>query len=86
MCVCLITSLSNKSKQVYRSECGLWRIKMKTLLVHQGFADAIMVTSSKEDVKKVFQEIEVKAHSAIVLSLGDEVLREVADKESALKL
>uniref|UniRef100_A0A803PQ28 Uncharacterized protein n=1 Tax=Cannabis sativa TaxID=3483 RepID=A0A803PQ28_CANSA len=61
---------------------------MKAPLVHQGLTDAVMVTSSKEeeDVKKVSQEIEVKAHSAIPLSLEDEVPREVIDEESAMGL
>uniref|UniRef100_A0A803PS03 Retrovirus-related Pol polyprotein from transposon TNT 1-94 n=1 Tax=Cannabis sativa TaxID=3483 RepID=A0A803PS03_CANSA len=68
------------------NDFGLWRIKMKALLVQQGIVNAVLELASKEgeDVKKVSQEIEMKAHSAILLSLGDEVLREVAEEESAL--
>ena len=59
---------------------SLWRIKMKALLVHQGFTTTIsreelvsMIDTSKATI------IQEKALSAILLCLGDEVLREVSE-------
>ncbi|RVW63580.1 Retrovirus-related Pol polyprotein from transposon TNT 1-94 [Vitis vinifera] len=56
---------------------SLWRIKMKALLVHQGLAAAI----SREELAAMIDtskaaSIQEKAHSAILLCLSDEVLRE----------
>jgi hypothetical protein len=69
------------------NDFGLWRIKMKALLVHQGISEALNLEAlaAIDDKKKKF-EIETKAHSAILLSLGDEVLREVSSEEKALGL
>lgn len=62
------------------NDFSLWRIKMKAFLVHQGISEALDVEAMDQmDDKKKKNEIEAKAHSAILLSLGDEVLREVAD-------
>ncbi|KAG6692210.1 hypothetical protein I3842_10G103000 [Carya illinoinensis] len=47
---------------------GLWRIKMRALL------------DGKVDVQR---DILQKAHSVLILSLGDNVLREVASEETA---
>ena len=70
------------------NDFGLWRIKMKALLVHNGISEAIDEEALEElaDDKKRLKEIETKAHSAILLSLGDEVLREVSDEDKALGL
>ena len=70
------------------NDFGLWRIKMKVLLVHNGIAEAINEEALKElsEDKKKLNEIETKALSAILLSLGDEVLREVLNEEKALGL
>uniref|UniRef100_A0A803NRR5 CCHC-type domain-containing protein n=1 Tax=Cannabis sativa TaxID=3483 RepID=A0A803NRR5_CANSA len=63
---------------------GLWRLKMKAMLVHQGLHETLDIVSlaAMEDHKKK-NEIQIKAHSAILLSLGDEVLREVSEEETA---
>lgn len=62
---------------------------MKTLLVHQG----LFATLNKEELKeeedrkswmKVSAEIQSKAHNALILSLGDQVLREVSEKVTAI--
>ena len=60
---------------------------MKVFLVHQGISEALNIEAMEfiEDKRKKI-EIEAKAHSAILLSLGDEVLREVADEDEALGL
>ena len=48
---------------------GLWRLKMRALLVHQGKDKKILLD---------------KAHSAIILSLGDKVLRQVSKEKTAV--
>ncbi|KAL8464654.1 hypothetical protein ACS0TY_034235 [Phlomoides rotata] len=72
---------------------GLWRIKMKALLVHQGLADALKddsgesLTTDGEEASPVAAErakMMEKAHNAIILCLGDKTLREVS-KESTAK-
>ena len=70
------------------NDFSLWRIKMKALLVHQGLSEAIEPDAFQDSIddKKKIQEIETKAHSAILLSLGDEVLREVSDELTAYGL
>lgn len=70
------------------NDFGLWRIKMKALLVQQGIYQAIDREELEElgDDKKKIREIEAKAHNAILLSLGDEVLREVSDETTAINL
>nr|KYP33977.1 Retrovirus-related Pol polyprotein from transposon TNT 1-94 [Cajanus cajan] len=65
---------------------SLWRVKMNALLVHQGLDAAL----SDEAIMKVEErkrtEVLKKAHSAILLSLGDEVLREVAEEKTAMEI
>jgi hypothetical protein len=72
-----------------RNDFGLWRLKMRALLVHQGLLDALrgvnpltLPTDASEKDKKEndvkWKGILDKAHSTIILSLGDRVLREVS--------
>ncbi|KAL8495818.1 hypothetical protein ACS0TY_019795 [Phlomoides rotata] len=72
---------------------GLWRIKMKALLVHQGLADAFkddsgesLITDGEESNSAAAERDKMmeKAHNAIILCLGDKTLREVS-KESTVK-
>ena len=71
-----------------KNDFGLWRVKMRALLVQQELAEALeganlLPTSMSERDKKVALE---KAHSAIILSLGDKVLREVLKEKSAVEV
>uniref|UniRef100_A0A803NJZ9 Retrovirus-related Pol polyprotein from transposon TNT 1-94 n=1 Tax=Cannabis sativa TaxID=3483 RepID=A0A803NJZ9_CANSA len=83
----MTTTKYEVDKFIGANNFSLWRIEMTTLLVHQGIVKAINAEAlpTVEDAKKKL-EIETKAHSVILLSLGDEVLREVADEEKALGL
>ena len=68
-----------------QNDFGLWRLKMRALLVHQGLEEALQgeaALDSKLDdkEKKILMD---KAHSAIILSLGDKVLRQVSKEKSA---
>ena len=70
------------------NDFNLWRMKMKALLVHQGLGKALegrgkLPASLTKDEK---DEILDKAHSTILLCLGDEVLREVSDETIASSL
>uniref|UniRef100_A0A803QQI9 Retrovirus-related Pol polyprotein from transposon TNT 1-94 n=1 Tax=Cannabis sativa TaxID=3483 RepID=A0A803QQI9_CANSA len=69
------------------NDFSLWRIKMKAFLVHQGIYEALDDEAMKliKDSKNKL-EIGTKAHSAILLSLGGEVLREVSNKDKAIIL
>ncbi|RVW14253.1 Retrovirus-related Pol polyprotein from transposon TNT 1-94 [Vitis vinifera] len=66
----------------------LWKLKMKALLVQQKCAQAIegeeTLPVGLTAVEK--EEVVSRAHSAILLSLADEVLREVADETTAVGL
>lgn len=60
------------------NDFSLWRIKMKVLLIHQGVEDAqagerkLPATWTNKEKKNVMN----KNNSLIILSLGDEVLKE----------
>ena len=63
-------------------------VKMRALLVQQGLLKVLsgkdkLLESMSNDEK---EELEMKAHSAIQLYLADEVLREVADEDTAASL
>ncbi|KAL8463367.1 hypothetical protein ACS0TY_034144 [Phlomoides rotata] len=72
---------------------GIWRIKMKALLVHQMLTDALKGDSgesstsdgeeSSSDTGERAKMME-KTHSTITLCLGDKALKEVS-KESIVK-
>ena len=67
------------------NDFGLWRLKMKALLVQQGCLEALkgataMDAALTEREKTAMIE---KAHSAILLSLGDKVLRQVSKETTA---
>ncbi|KZV56298.1 hypothetical protein F511_00295 [Dorcoceras hygrometricum] len=69
------------------NDFSLWRIKMKALLVHTGLGGALNPEPQDDTIdKKKIVETDSKAFSAILLCLGDEVLREVAEEVSALSL
>lgn len=68
------------------NDFGLWRIKMRALLVQQDLQEALkgekMSSFSIEtDKEKVHKEILQKARSALILSLGDKILRKVTNKD-----
>ena len=66
-----------------RNDFGLWKIKMKALLTHQGLSEALDPIEPGEKPTAKQTEIMKKAHSAIILNLDDKVLREVAREETA---
>jgi len=76
----MVTTKFEVEKFDGQNNFSLWCIKMRALL-QQGLAkiwDGKMPSTSTEEMK----ELEEKSHSAILMSLLDAVLREVADEET----
>ncbi|KAL8473574.1 hypothetical protein ACS0TY_030419 [Phlomoides rotata] len=71
-----------------KNDFGLWKVKMNALLVHHGLASVLQPDASAESSisreKKV--EINKKAHSVIILCLGDKPLREVSKEKTAIDI
>ena len=63
---------------------------MRALLVHQGIEEVLEDSRTSKKISKIkdedMQEAMDKAHSTIILSLGDGVLREVGDQTIAASL
>ncbi|KAH9763957.1 hypothetical protein KPL70_001353 [Citrus sinensis] len=68
----------------------LWRLKMKALLVHQGLDETLAEITSPKKPRKISEDdlpdVLDRAHSAIILSLGYGVLREVGGETTAAGL
>ncbi|GJX88874.1 retrovirus-related pol polyprotein from transposon TNT 1-94 [Tanacetum coccineum] len=61
---------------------GLWRIKMRALLIQHGCEAALEVLP--EDMEaQAKTKLNKKAHSAVILCLGNKVLREVTGRRTA---
>ena len=71
-----------------KNDFSLWCVKMCALSVQEGLwkalkgKDALPATLSNEEKEDLLE----RAHSAILLSLGDEVLREIVNEETAVGL
>ena len=67
------------------NDFNLWRLKMRAILVHQGLEDALEGEDKMPDTltESMKREILRKAHSEIVLSLSNQVLREVSKEKTA---
>ena len=62
------------------NDFGLWRVKIRAMLVQQGLGAVLNSTEVKvldEKETQKCEEMMAKAHSTLVLCLGDKVLREV---------
>ena len=66
------------------NDFGLWHLKMQALLVQLGLLEALKGSEKMDDAlteKEKTTMIE-KAHNAIMLSLGDKVLRQVSKEKT----
>ena len=67
---------------------SLWKMKMRALVVHQGFESALEeddlggASSSISNENK--RQIHNKAHSTLILSLSDSILREISEEKTTL--
>ena len=68
-----------------QNDFGLWRLKMRALLVQQGLEEALRGEAGldKKMEEKDRKTLLEKAHSAIILSLGDKVLRQISKEKTA---
>ncbi|KAL8539403.1 hypothetical protein ACS0TY_001141 [Phlomoides rotata] len=69
-----------------KNDFGLWKVKMKALLVHHGLASALKSNECEESSATAAKRVEIleKAHSAIILCLGDKPLREVSKEKTSI--
>ena len=75
-----------------KNDYGLWKMKMRAVLVQQGLA-AVLTSADSEEKGKTpaldekaqakLDEMQLRAHSAVILCLGDKVLREVQGETTA---
>nr|GEU60322.1 putative reverse transcriptase domain-containing protein [Tanacetum cinerariifolium] len=61
---------------------GLWRVKMRALLIQHGCEAALEVLPANMEAQTT-AELNKKAHSAVILCLGNKVLREVTGETTA---
>ncbi|KAH9779095.1 hypothetical protein KPL71_007588 [Citrus sinensis] len=76
-----------------KNDFNMWKIKMEALLITQGLGDAIEFENNKDGrgvssskTPEEAAEINKRARSAIILSLGDSVIREVAKEKTVVGL
>ncbi|WVZ02271.1 hypothetical protein V8G54_023077 [Vigna mungo] len=70
------------------NDFGLWKIKMEAILIQQGCVEALKGESKMSDAMTQEEKKKMgnKARSAIILCLGDKVLREVAKEKTAAEI
>jgi len=70
------------------NDFGLWKVKMKAVLIQQKCEKALKGESALPVTMSQAKKIEMmdKARSAIVLCLGDKVLRDVAKEPTATSM
>ena len=69
-----------------KNDYGLWKMKMRAILVQQGLV-AVLTSADTDEKGKMpaldekaqakLDQMQLKAHSTVMLCLGDKVLREV---------
>ncbi|KAH9649112.1 hypothetical protein KPL70_025867 [Citrus sinensis] len=86
----MTTSKFQVEKFTRENDFHLWRLKMRALLVHQGLEETLGDPRSEKKPSKLsdeeMQDALDKAHSTLILSLGDGVLREVGDQTTVVGL
>ncbi|KAH9685060.1 hypothetical protein KPL70_013801 [Citrus sinensis] len=76
-----------------KNDFNMWKVKMKALLITQGLGDALEPVTKKEGIEasssltpQQATDIDKRARSTIILSLGDSVIREVAKEKTVADL
>nr|GEU78596.1 hypothetical protein [Tanacetum cinerariifolium] len=72
-------------KFVETGDFGLWRIKMRALLIQHG-CEAALEVLPKDMESQAKTKLNKKAHSAVILCLGNKVLREVTGETTAAEV
>lgn len=67
------------------NDFGLWHFKMQSLQVQQGLLETLKRSRKMDDslMKKKKKTMVEKAHSEIMLSLGDKVLQQVLKEKTS---
>ncbi|KAL8473661.1 hypothetical protein ACS0TY_030488 [Phlomoides rotata] len=71
-----------------KNDFRLWKVKMKALLDHHSLAIALKSDEDEESSISREKKIEImeKAHSAIILCLGDKPLRKVWKEKTVIEV
>jgi len=76
-----------------KNDFNMWKVKMEALLITQGLGDALEPVIKKEGIEgsssltpQQATDIDKRARSTIILSLGDSVIREVAKEKTVADL
>ena len=81
----MTTAKFDMEKFTGKNDFGLWRLKMKAVMMQQGLWDVLKskADADKEKGEIKSQDLQDKAYSTLILSLSDRVLREVSKEETA---
>ena len=89
----MVSTKIDLEKFTGKNDFNTWKVKMEALLITQGLGDALEPITKKEGKEvsssktpEMAVEIDKKARSTIILSLGDLVIREVAKEKTAADL
>ncbi|KAL8472431.1 hypothetical protein ACS0TY_029586 [Phlomoides rotata] len=76
----------NVEKFSGKNDFGLWKVKMRALLIQHGLAGALKPNEKEKSSTGRDKKIEImeKAYSAIILCLGDTPLREVSKEKTTI--
>ncbi|KAL8526139.1 hypothetical protein ACS0TY_015388 [Phlomoides rotata] len=68
------------------NDFGIWKVKMKALLVHHGLASALKPDEDEESSTSRERKVEImeNAHSTIILCLGDKPPRKVSKEKTVI--
>lgn len=71
-----------------KNDFGLWRIKIRALLVQQDLYDALLGEKNMSSLsnKEKSEILQKKAHNTLILFLGDKVLREVTKEDTTVEV
>ena len=76
-----------------KNDFNMWKVKIEALLITHGLGDALKPITKKEEKEvsssktpEMATEIDKKARSTIILSLGDSVIREFAKEKTVADL
>ncbi|KAH9793262.1 hypothetical protein KPL71_004466 [Citrus sinensis] len=76
-----------------KNDFNMWKVKMEALLIIQGLGDAIELVTKNEGKEvssfktpEMAAEIDKKVRSTIILSLGDSMIKEVANEKNVADL
>ncbi|KAH9647652.1 hypothetical protein KPL70_025267 [Citrus sinensis] len=89
----MVSTKIDLEKFTGKNDFNMWKVKMEALLITQGLGDALEPVTKKEGKEEsssktpeMAAEIDKKARSTIILSLGDSVIREVAKEKTVADL